>query len=505
MAAIDDLLHAPDVRRLVRPVPLTPPGPGRTVSSVTVVADVAALARAEPGALAILTGAASAATMGCRLDMLVRTAADRELSGIVVLQDESSVLDPAVEAIARRGRIRLLCAEPQTDLAALVVALHRELAGGADRALQRAAGALRALRAAVARGEDADALLSAVGDVLGVRPELREPTAVDASASLLVEGQVEGAVVIPRDDEREESIARELSLELVAGAVARAIEHERHTRDAPGQPRADFLTEFLAVDAHRAERLIDRAAALGLRLDAWHTVVRLEVEHPGDDELAAYETMRSIERTTLASARAAGGVWHRARSGTALLLLRMDRRDPGPHGARESVRLAGEIVAATGRRHPGVTLRCGVGSPHSGAAGLRRSAGEARMALSSHDDAHDDATPAVTSFDSMGMRRILLEWAATTTAADTIDLLLAPLDELGPRRADEAIRTLSAYLDGRGSLANTAATLHLHRNSLAYRIRKIVERIDVDLDDPEQWLALQLACRARLLAAGAPT
>jgi len=57
-------------------------------------------------------------------------------------------------------------------------------------------------------------------------------------------------------------------------------------------------------------------------------------------------------------------------------------------------------------------------------------------------------------------------------------------------------RTLGAYLDSESSLAATAAVLGVHRNTVAQRVARIERLLGVSLSDPEQRLALQLACRA---------
>ena len=62
-----------------------------------------------------------------------------------------------------------------------------------------------------------------------------------------------------------------------------------------------------------------------------------------------------------------------------------------------------------------------------------------------------------------------------------------------------AARNRSATAAGSGSVVRTAERLHLHRNAVTNRLRTITELLDVDLEDPDQRLALQLACRARLL------
>jgi DNA-binding PucR family transcriptional regulator len=94
---------------------------------------------------------------------------------------------------------------------------------------------------------------------------------------------------------------------------------------------------------------------------------------------------------------------------------------------------------------------------------------------------------------------MLIEWYSLDTAREAVRTLLAPLDQMGRKKSEVAIRTLAAYLDNQGSLSRAAKALHLHRNSVAYRIERIFELLEIDPEDPDERLLLQLACRARSL------
>jgi DNA-binding PucR family transcriptional regulator len=129
--------------------------------------------------------------------------------------------------------------------------------------------------------------------------------------------------------------------------------------------------------------------------------------------------------------------------------------------------------------------------------GLRTCAAEALAALSAARSL--GRVDAAVPIDTVALPRTLIDWLTSEPGRLATQRLLEPLDALGAARADTAVQTLSTYLDEQGSLVRCAERLHLHRNAVAYRLRQIRERIGTDLDDPDQRLALQLACRARLL------
>jgi hypothetical protein len=69
---------------------------------------------------------------------------------------------------------------------------------------------------------------------------------------------------------------------------------------------------------------------------------------------------------------------------------------------------------------------------------------------------------------------------------------LSRLCRLEPADRDETIRTLDAYFAAMGTMSEAARLLHVHPNTLRYRLAKIADMLEVDLDDRETRLLLEL-------------
>jgi DNA-binding PucR family transcriptional regulator len=105
-------------------------------------------------------------------------------------------------------------------------------------------------------------------------------------------------------------------------------------------------------------------------------------------------------------------------------------------------------------------------------------------------------------FDAPGLSRLLVEWYSSSSVRHSIDDLLAPLAGLGKVKQKEYSTTLRVYLENNRSVSRTSEQLYLHRNTVAYRIRRVLDVLGVDLDDPNQFLALYLACYASTMPHG---
>jgi PucR family transcriptional regulator, purine catabolism regulatory protein len=164
-------------------------------------------------------------------------------------------------------------------------------------------------------------------------------------------------------------------------------------------------------------------------------------------------------------------------------------------------RAAVEAVAETASAR-GVTARFGLGMPDAEPRAPRRAYQEARFAL---DVAHAQGDGRVACIDDLGSHRLLLALQQEAALEAFSRGLLAPLRAYDRRQHGDLVASLRTFLEHNGNWESAARALGVHRHTLRYRIRRVVELTGRDLDAAadrvEFWLALQaeqiLAARRR--------
>jgi purine catabolism regulator len=172
-----------------------------------------------------------------------------------------------------------------------------------------------------------------------------------------------------------------------------------------------------------------------------------------------------------------------------------DRSVPPP----DRLRTVAEDARAELARRTGGAATAGLGHGYIGLSGIARSAHEAEQALALGGRLFGGG--AVWSYAELGVYRLLLPLRAQHAA----ELRTFLADTLGPLATDRRpavlalLDTLDAYLAHGGNASQAAAALHLHRNTLAYRLRRVAQLTGLDVDDPEARLHLHLALKVRRL------
>jgi hypothetical protein len=96
----------------------------------------------------------------------------------------------------------------------------------------------------------------------------------------------------------------------------------------------------------------------------------------------------------------------------------------------------------------------------------------------------------------------LLVNADRRLARDIASVALAPLDGETPASRERLIDTLTAWLGHRGRTEAVAAALHVHPQTVRYRMGRLRELYGERLDDPDARFELELALRSRNGAEG---
>jgi|GEM_PF-5242166 len=133
-----------------------------------------------------------------------------------------------------------------------------------------------------------------------------------------------------------------------------------------------------------------------------------------------------------------------------------------------------------------IGLAIGIGQWQPETRGIHHSFTQARLAATVGLQLHGAGS--VTHYEDLGLYRLLAE------AVDAKALRAFHDEQLGAVAQDaELLRTLRVYLESRANKALAAKRLSIHLNTLKYRLQRIGDLVNRDLNDPQTLLDLHVA------------
>ncbi|MGQ9599420.1 MAG: PucR family transcriptional regulator ligand-binding domain-containing protein [Anaerolineae bacterium] len=270
-----------------------------------------------------------------------------------------------------------------------------------------------------------------------------------------------------------------IAIEHAATVAALILLRERAVYEAEQRVRSSFLDELLHGQSHLQVDLMKRATALGLG-----NKVQVLLLHPMNASQSG--TLSSLSRTVTEQLHRQGqrGLVIE-RSENLVVLLQSDRVEQGLDLARSLWTMA---------KGKGYKLHIGVGRVAEALVHLPESYEEAREALevSLTCQSQDGG---VVSFEALGMLYWLRHLPAEVQQKNWFYGAVGRLAEYDHRRHAELLSTLETYLDEGCNTQQAADRLHVHRNTLRQRLRKIESLLTLDLKDPQVALNLQVAIK----------
>ena len=278
----------------------------------------------------------------------------------------------------------------------------------------------------------------------------------------------------------EPSAVEEIASSQCAAAAALEWAKQYAVEVASDRMRAAFVDELLAAEIADEQAWIQRGASLGFDLTkphvAWMVEARGIPDWPGP-------LLRAISERKL----------H----------VPLSRRDEGillfwptenPKSGRDHKAIAAELVGRFQSYYARSRILIGIGRPAPSPAGWLASQQQARESWRLGKEWK--GTP-VTYFGDLGLYQLLTALGANPEAARFYRKTLGQLVAYDKDKNAELVDTLESFFACHGNLSQTAARLHIHRNTLAYRLEQIATIAQLDLDDPDARFSLQLALKLR--------
>jgi sugar diacid utilization regulator len=321
---------------------------------------------------------------------------------------------------------------------------------------------------------------------------------------ILLAGRHDGWVIViePGSDPHPKDIAQHrIIVDQAAMIVGTELLRMRSVEEAEERARGDFVHALLHGRFTTQHDLEARAAHYDVPINGTFGVVVAGHLSAADGT----ESLNALFQLARDAARLAPSPGNRTMAtvvGNVLAVIRQVDSRPGSDSP-DSPDAAGKALAEYAHtleqelirriRHP---VALGYGRPVRGADHVMDSYREARLALGLH---HRLGMSESCGFQELRVYAILSELATNPQAKAFTGDILGPLRAQRHAGADleQAVMT---YIDAGGNLNAAARTLHIHRNTMLYKLERASRVLELDLRQAEHQFTVWLAHKLDILA-----
>lgn len=154
------------------------------------------------------------------------------------------------------------------------------------------------------------------------------------------------------------------------------------------------------------------------------------------------------------------------------------------------------IIDHIDKKHRSVDINIGIGRNYSGLDQAQHSFHDAVRAIRMGKILMEDR---VTYFQDLGIFKILSEDSLTGELEDFYNSTLKPLVEYDKKKSTELVKTLDVYFQNNGNLTRMSEQLFTHYNTVLYRINRIGQITNMDLENSHHRLNLEIAIKIKEL------
>lgn len=292
-------------------------------------------------------------------------------------------------------------------------------------------------------------------------------------------------------------------LESASTTIALNILQELSVKEVEIRYRTEFFDDLVSADDGRKQKSLNKAKIYNLNQDDYYAVevIRFRQEHKSHEMDVESEPMlmdiinsmfTSIEE--LIRYHKLSGIISTRVNGIQILLGNNDTEL-----LKEKINDFNlDLMKLVDNKNDDLDIKIGVGRIYEGLIEARRSFVDAVRAVRIGRKVTDNK---IIRFRELGVFKILSQSHLDEELEDFYNTTLKPLVDYDKKKSTELVRTLEVFFKNNGNLTKISKELYAHYNTVLYRINRINEICNMDLNNPEDQLNLQIALKINELLA----
>lgn len=281
-----------------------------------------------------------------------------------------------------------------------------------------------------------------------------------------------------------------LPLDLGARILRVLLERSRPLEIDQELLQRELLEQVLEEQVHLTRSVLNRASSMGMEIASKTQVLLVTIENPDVLYTADTATLKARLVGTVRACLAQDSPHHEVYAQSSGVIALLDKR-------REKT--DEELLAAVGqqvRTLPNLLFSIVLGGQYQTPDAIPKSYREAIIAL--EVKRQFGLQSPVISYEAARPRIVTYHLSQDPKIREIVEQVLAPLQAVEPRYRRALLQTLKAYLEHHHSVQQASASLHIHPNTLKYRVQRLEDLLNLRSADPEQRFLLLLSAQVGL-------
>ncbi|GAX91742.1 PucR family transcriptional regulator [Effusibacillus lacus] len=317
------------------------------------------------------------------------------------------------------------------------------------------------------------------------------PQTVLYSQRIQVGEKVRGELALSRKVTSEDRFAK-ICLDQAVMVLALEFSAKDSVKRARERAREDFFIELLAGTSTFEDITLYRAKQLGFPTTKSQFIISIQAERSSGGILSNQDRGQ-VQDTIVKELKKTGHFPTITGVGEQIVAVCSAKQKDPVLQRKEAVEIASSLHQYLYEKY-GVRFFFGIGQPREHLTQLHKSYIEAKKALENGQKV--SSSKYVFDFSDIYVEDLLLDLKNHPSLNALYELYLLPIQTYDKKNGSQLLQTLDAYVRHGSNTKKVAEELFVHRNSVNYRLERIQDILQVDINDPEVMFRLDLTLRA---------